>query len=111
MDKNKIMNLASKFLSQEKVNKLSKAFDATSDIMSMANNPQEALSKAGITKEDLSAIEKHLNNPMANFILSPFGIDTKQVRDAINQLKGNSLAEQSPVNELDDLEKALKSIK
>ena len=111
MDKSKIMNLASRFLSQEKVDKLSKAFDATSDIMSMANNPQEALIKAGITKEDLSAIEKHLNNPMANLILSPFGINTKQAKDVINQLKGNSQAEQSPVSELDDLEKALRSIK
>lgn len=111
MDKNKIMNLANRFLSQEKVNKLSNAFDTASDIMSMANNPQDALAKAGITQEDLSAIEKHLNNPMANLILGSLGVNKNEAMQVINQLKGNSHVEQSPASELDDLEKALKSIK
>lgn len=111
MDKTKIMGIASKFLSQEKINKLSNAFDIASEIMSAANNPQEALNKAGITQEDLSAIEKHLNNPMASFILGPLGVNKTEALQVIKQLKGNSQAEQSPVSELDDLERALRSIK
>ena len=111
MNKQMIMNLASKFLPQEKVNRLSQAFDSANSIMSMANNPQEALSKAGVTKQDLDSIENLLQNPMAGFVLNSLGVNKTEALQVINQLKGNSITEQSPVAELEDLEKALRSIK
>ena len=106
-----MMNLASRFLPREKVNKLSQAFDNASSIMDMAKNPQEALSKAGVTREDLDSFESLLNNPMAGFVLKPLGVNKEEAMSVIRQLKGGSPTEQPPVGELDDLESALKSIK
>ena len=111
MNKQMIMNVASKFLSQEKINKLSQAFDGATSIMDMAKNPQEALTKAGVTKQDLDSIESLLNNPMAGFILGPLGVNKTEALQVIKQLKGGSPTEQPPVGELDDLESALRSIK
>lgn len=111
MNKQSVLNLASRFLSPEKVNNLSKAFDATSDIMNMANNPQDALQRAGITGNDLSKAEKYLNNPMAALILKTLGVDSGEAHKVIDQLKGNSQPEQAPASELDALERALRSIK
>lgn len=79
--------------------------------MSMANNPQEALQKAGITGADLEKVEKYLNNPMARFLLGPLGVNAAEAQKVINQLKGNSQPEQAPASELDDLEQTLRSIK
>ena len=111
LNKQAILNLASKFMSPEKVNNLAKAFDTTSNIMNMANNPQEALNKAGITGDDINKIEGYLNNPMAKLLLGPLGVDTTEAKRVINQLKGSSQTEQAPVSELDSLEKTLKSIR
>lgn len=111
LNKQAILSLANKFMPTEKVNALSKAFDTTSSIMSMANNPQEALQKAGITSNDLNSIEKYLNNPMAGMVLKTLGVDSTEAQKVIGQLKGNSQAEQAPVSELDALEKTLQSIR
>lgn len=111
MNKQMIMTVASKFLSQEKINKLSQAFDGATSIMDMAKNPQEALAKAGVTKQDLDSIENLLNNPMAGFVLKPLGVNKAEAMSVIKQLKGESPIEQSPVGDLEDLELALKSIK
>ena len=111
MNKQMVMNLASKFLPQEKLSRLSQAFDSARSVMDIANNPQDALAKAGVTRQDLDSIESLLNNPMANFILAPLGVNKTEALNVIKQLKGGSTAEQSPVGELEDLENALKSIK
>ena len=111
MNKQMVMNVASKFLPQEKLSRLSQAFDSAKSIMDVANNPQDALANAGVTRQDLDSIESLLNNPMASFILTPLGVNKTEAMNVIKQLKGNSTAEQSPVNELDDLENTLKSIK
>lgn len=111
MNKQMIMNLANKFLPPEKVSKLAQAFDGANSIMSIATNPQEALSKAGVTTKDLDSIENLLNNPMAGFVLGPLGVNKTEALQVIKQLRGGSTTEQSPVGELDDLEKALKSIR
>lgn len=111
MNKQMIMNIASKFLPQEKLSRLSQAFDSANSIMDIANNPQDALVKAGVTRQDLDSIESLLNNPMAGFILGPLGVNKTEALKVIKQLKGGSTTEQSPVSELDDLENTLKSIK
>lgn len=111
MNKQILMNLASKFLPQEKINKLSNAFDSASSIMEMASNPQEALAKAGITQKDLTQIEAMLNNPMASMLLKPLGVDKNEAQRVIAQLKGQPLTEQVPVDELDNLQKALQNVR
>lgn len=111
LNKQTVLSLASKFMSPDKVNNLAKAFDATSNIMTAANNPQEALQKAGITGADINKIEGYLNNPMAGFMLKALGVDTTEAKRVIDQLKGQPQTEQAPVSELDALEQTLKSIK
>lgn len=111
LNKQTILNLASKFMSPDKVNNLARAFDTTSNIMNMANNPQEALQKAGVTSADINKIEGYLNNPMAGLMLKSLGVDTTEAKRVIDQLKGQPQTEQAPVSELDALERTLKSIK
>ena len=111
MNKQALLSLASRFLSPEKVNNLSQMFDNTTNIMNMANNPQDALNRAGVTSADLNKIEKYLNNPMAGILLKSLGVDANEARKVIDQLKGNSQPEQAPASELDALERALRSIR
>lgn len=79
--------------------------------MNMANNPQDALNRAGVTSADLNKIERYLNNPMAGILLKSLGVDTGEARKVIDQLKGNSQPEQAPASELEALERTLRSIK
>ena len=42
--------------------------------MSAAQSPREALSKAGVTMEDLNKINGLLSNPLAGVVLNKFGV-------------------------------------
>lgn len=110
------MNLASRFISPEKMQMVNKAFDVATQISAVAQNPQDALEKAGITKEDLNKAESFLNNPMAGTILSALGANKQDMLNTINQAKGiftkNTFTEQAPVNgELEALQKTLAMLK
>ena len=73
--------------------------------MSAAQSPREALSKAGVTMEDLNKINGLLSNPLAGVVLNKFGI---------NEIKqGYPIGEQTPtvgdssIKELSDKLKTL----
>lgn len=93
---------------------MSQAYDFADKITDIAQNPKEALEKAGVTKEDLEKAKRLLNNPMAGFILG----DKKQ--SVINGLSKaedifngqvNSPTEQAPVSELEQLRENLARLK
>lgn len=78
----------------------------------MTNNPREALEKAGVTIKDLEKAKTLINNPIASFILG----DKKQsVIDGLNKaehlFENNLLTEQTPVDELEQLQNNLKLLK
>ena len=111
------MTIASKILSPEKVQALSQAFEVTNNIVSMASNPQEALQKAGVTKQDLTKIKGYLNNPMAGFLLKPLGVDVEQAKQIIANIetmgyqKVNSPTVTAQDDELKDLQDNLARLK
>lgn len=81
-------------------------------ITDMTSNPREALEKAGITKEDLERAKQLINNPMASMIL---GDKRQAIIDGLNKaeslFENNLLAEQTPVNELEQMQKNLAMLK
>lgn len=106
--------MAGRFLPQEKIQLLSQAYDFANKITDITQNPKEALEKAGVTREDLEKAKKLINNPMAGFFLG----DKKQsVIDGLNRAEAlfdkqvNSLSEQAPVNELEQLQANLARLK
>lgn len=80
----------------------------------MTQNPKEALEKAGVTKQDLEKAKKLINNPVAGFLL---GEKKQSVIDGLNKAEMffdrqiNSLPEQAPVSELEQLQANLARLK
>ena len=106
------MNLASKFLNPQKAQMVDRAYDIATQITSVARNPQEALQKAGISKEEISKAVTLLDNPLAGTVLSVLGTQKEDVlkylKTAENSLENNnSFAEQAPASELEALQKTL----
>lgn len=107
------MNIIGRFISPQKLQALSEAYDATSGIMSMASSPQDALIKAGITNSDLDKIKKMLNNPLAGVILKPLGLDVNQTRQMLDNitLTYDSSSKTTQGDELEALQKSLAQLK
>lgn len=106
------MNLASRFISPEKLQTVSKAFDMATEISAIAQNPRDALEKAGITREDLKKAESLLNNPLASSVLGYVGANKQDILNTIRQAEGtfNTITpvEQAPTGgELEALQKTL----
>ncbi len=106
------MKMASQFLPQNKMQILSQAYDMANKITDMTNNPQEALAKAGVTKADIEKAKRLINNPLAGMIL---GEKRQSVIDGLNKAESlfgdNSLTEQAPVNELEQMQRNLALLK
>lgn len=108
------MNLAAKFLGQEKIQRLDKAYDMASTILNTTQNPQEALQKAGVSRADLEKAKGLLNNPFAGMVAKVFGTTKEdmqrgleRVESMLTPLPENSQAEQAPVSELERLQNNL----
>lgn len=118
INKQSILSLAGRFLPQEKIQLLNQAYDFANKITDMTQNPREALEKAGVTREDLEKAKKLVNNPMAGFLL---GDKRQAVIDGLNKAEAlfdgqpcgqiNSLPEQAPVSELEQLQANLAKLK
>lgn len=93
---------------------LSQAYDFANKITDITQNPKEALEKAGVTKQDLEKAKKLINNPVAGFFL---GEKKQSVIDGLNKAEMffsgqiNSLSEQAPVSELEQLQANLARLK
>ena len=80
----------------------------------MTQNPKEALEKAGVTKQDLEKAKKLRNNSVAGLFL---GEKKQSVIDGLNKAEMffngqiNSLPEQAPVSELEQLQANLARLK
>ena len=80
----------------------------------MTQNPKEALEKAGVTKQDLEKAKKLINNSVAGLFL---GEKKQSVIDGLNKAEMffngqiNSLSEQAPVSELEQLQANLARLK
>lgn len=118
LNKQSILSVAGRFFPQEKIQLLSQAYDFANKITDVTQNPKEALEKAGVTRQDLEKAKKLVNNPMAGFLLG----DKKQdVIDGLNRAESlfdgqpigqiNSLSEQAPVSELEQLQANLAKLK
>lgn len=110
------MSAASKMFGQEKANNLSKLYDMAMGIMNAANNPQEVVKKAGITRADIEKAKALMNNPFSNWAVSALGGDKESI------IKGLTIAEQfveplgvlpeqAPVSDLEALRKDLKQLR
>lgn len=112
--KQSILSAAGRFLPQEKLTLLSQAYDFANKITDITQNPKEALEKAGVTKQDLEKAKKLINNPVAGFFL---GEKKQSVIDGLNKAEMffdgqiNSLSEQAPVSELEQLQANLARLK
>ena len=111
-NKESILKLAGQFLPQEKIQRLSQAYDFANRITDMTNNPREALAKAGVTKKDLEKAKNLMNNPLASFLL---GDKRQSVVDGLNRAESlfedNLITEQAPVSELEQLQRNLQTLK
>lgn len=119
------MNAASKFLGPQKVQSLSKAFDAANNLMEVTQNPAEVIQKAGITLEDIRKAKTYINNPFAGGLLSLIGGNKEEIlrglgvaetflsnnTTSVTPISNGSLSEQAPVSELDRLMSNLSHIK
>lgn len=104
------MNLASRFISPEKQQIVSKAFDMATQIYAVAKNPRDALERAGITKEDIKKAESLLNNPLAGSVLDYVGANKQDMLSTFTQAKNfiDTPVEQAPAGgELEALQKTL----
>ena len=112
--KQSILSAAGRFLPQEKIQLLSQAYDFADKITNITNDPAEIIKKAGITKQDLDRARKLLNNPIAGFF---FGEKKQSIIDGLNKAEMffneqiNSLSEQAPVSELEQLQANLARLK
>lgn len=112
------MGALSKFLSPQKAQVLSQAFDTANKITDITKNPVEAMQRAGITANDLATAKRLLNNPLSGFIVNRLGVSKEEILAGIDKaetlLKSgtNSLPmEQAPVDELKSLQDGLARIK
>ena len=112
--KQSIMQMASKFLGNDKLQALSSAFDMANQITDITNDPGEALRKAGVTREDLQKAKNLVNNPMASLFLGGnkqniiAGLDRAE---SFLDNKVNSFAEQPPADELEQMQANLARLK
>lgn len=117
------MNLAGRFLGPEKAKMMSQAFDFASQITQITNNPKEALERAGVSAQDIKTAQTLLNNPAGNFIIKCLGGDKNEIIQGLKKaeeifndtgtpvLPYSSMAEQAPVNELQELQATLARLK
>lgn len=106
------MNLAGRFVNPEKVQTVSKAFDFASQIASIAQNPREALEKAGITQDDIKKAQMFLDNPFASTVLGAIGANKQDMLNSLQRAESvfnvNTPMEQAPVGgELERLQETL----
>lgn len=117
------MTALGKFLSPQKAQALSQAYDAANKITDITRNPVEAMQKAGITLEDLTTARRLINNPLSGFIINRLGVSRDDILTGISKAEEylkqsntptgmNSLStEQTPVDELQSLRDNLARIK
>lgn len=112
------MGALSKFLSPQKAQALSQAFDAANKITDMTRNPVEAMQKAGITAEDLNTAKRLINNPLSGFIINRLGAKREDILAGIDKAEAllkpgtnNLSVEQAPTDELKSLQESLARIK
>lgn len=82
-------------------------------ITDITKDPKEALQKAGVTRQDLEKAKKLINNPMASFVL---GDKRQSVLEGLNRAEGflndySLPTEQTPVCELEQLQRTLATLK
>lgn len=106
--------MAGRFLPQEKIQTLSNAYDFANKITDLTNDPKVVLEKAGITKKDLEKAKALINNPLFSMLL---GEKKQAVLEGLNKAENffnggnNSLAEQAPASELEQLQANLARLK
>lgn len=112
------MGALSKFLSPQKAQILSQAFDAGNKITDMTRNPVEAMRKAGVTTNDLATAKRLLNNPLSGFIINRLGVSKEEILAGIDKAEAllkpgmDSLpVEQAPTDELKSLQDGLARLK
>jgi hypothetical protein len=127
LNKTAILNAASRFFRNDKLNKLSQAYDYARSVIDAVNNPQEAFQKAGITKETIQSAKKLANSPLAGWAIAALGGDKESFINGLNvaeeslnspmlptlqpTLQNSPLSEQAPDNELTSLQNDLKRLK
>lgn len=109
ISKEKILNLASNFAPAGMIDVIKKAYDATQGVMNAAQSPEDALKRAGIGSQDLEKIRKYTDHPLANIVLSAFGMKSADMRGYIDKIRGNDVSSVSSASE-DELEKLRKHL-
>lgn len=79
------MGALSKFLSPQKAQVLSQAFDTANKITDITKNPVEAMQRAGITANDLATAKRLLNNPLSGFIVNRLGVSKEEILAGIDK--------------------------
>lgn len=112
------MNLASKFMGQNNVQKLSQAFDFANGILNATQNPQEALQKAGVSAADLTKAKALLNSPFAGMVAKACGTTKEDMMRGLSNLDGlfggasvSPPTEQAPASELERMQANLARLK
>lgn len=118
IDKQSILNTVGRFLSPQKAQALSQAFDIANQITDATRDPVEAFRRAGVTPADLASARNLINNPMAGFVLNRFGVKKDDILAGINRAeellsgRANSpLVEQAPTDELSSLRENLARVR
>lgn len=91
---------ASKMLGVDQ-SQLMKAYEQAQATLNAVQNPAQALEKAGVDRQFISGLTKHVNTPMGNKILSLAGITPQQAEQVLSALSGKELSTSST----DDLAK------
>lgn len=75
LNKQLILNVASRFLKPEKAQMLSRAYDVATNILQGSNNPQEVFQKAGIDRASFEKAKSLLNHPLAGWAIQKLACD------------------------------------
>lgn len=116
------MSAISRFVSPQKAQSLSEAYDLANNLLSATRNPEEVFQKAGITRQSLEKAKSLLNNPMSGFFINLVGGNKEELLKGLSAAESylntrsigtpnNSLVEQAPASELDKLRENLNRLR
>lgn len=111
MNTNMIINML-KGLFPNQSNKIQEAINKAQEVMNTCNNPQEALSKAGVSGDFLQGLKGSLSNPIASGLLAKMGLDKTSASTILDNLSNQKSTQiTQPEDDLSRLKQGLNKLK
>lgn len=122
LNKQSIINAASRFFGSQKIQSFSDAFDMANNLMNATRNPEEVFQKAGINRQTLEKAKSLINSPMSGFFINLVGGNKEELLKGLSAAENylntreigtpnNPPVEQAPASELDMLRENLAKLR